>query len=104
KDTIRIVVQRHLSEVKYCYEQALAEHPALGGKFAVRMTLVTRDGVARVTDGEIQPEFDDGYLESATMQSCVLQAFSRWKFPPSGDGGDVVVSYPFVFKAGDQDE
>jgi hypothetical protein len=32
----------------------------------------------------------------------VLQAFSRWKFPPSVDGGDVVVSYPFVFKTGDE--
>ena len=99
KDTIRAVVQRHLAEVRSCYEQALKDSPNLAGRIVVRMTLVTHDGVARVRDGEIQPE-DDGDIPSLAMQSCVLQAFSRWTFPPSVDGGDVVVSYPFVFKAG----
>jgi hypothetical protein len=60
---------------------------------------VTKDGVGRISEGEIVPA-DEGYLESASMQSCVLQAFSRWHFPPSVDGDDVVVSYPLVFKAG----
>ncbi|HEX6837873.1 MAG TPA: AgmX/PglI C-terminal domain-containing protein, partial [Polyangia bacterium] len=100
KDTIRAVVQRHVKDVQFCYEQALKDSPKLAGRIVVRMTLVTKDGVARVGDGEIQPE--DGDIPSLTMQSCVLQAFSRWKFPPSVDGEDVVVSYPFVFKTGDE--
>ena len=33
----------------------------------------------------------------------MLQALSRWQFPPSRDGGDVVVHYPFVFKPADDD-
>jgi hypothetical protein len=102
KDIIRTTVQKHLPEIRFCYEQALKESPKLGGKFVVKFTLVTKDGVARVSDGEIVPG-DEGYLESLSMQSCVLQAFSRWRFPPSRTGEDVVVGYPLVFKAGDDE-
>jgi len=103
KDVIRTTVQKHLPEIQFCYEQALKETPKLGGKFVVKFTIVTKDGVGRVSDGEIVPG-DEGYLESLSMQSCVLQAFSRWHFPPSRTGEDVVVSYPLVFKAGDEAE
>lgn len=103
KDVIRTTVQRHLEELRFCYEQALAQSPELGGKFAVRFTLVTKDGQARVSEAEIQPS-DDSYLESMSMQTCVLNAVGRWHFPPSADGGDVVVSYPFVFATGDDGE
>jgi hypothetical protein len=102
KDFIRETVAKHINEVRFCYEQALAATPTLGGKLVVRMTLVTKDGVGRVSEAEIQPE-NDGYLESMSMQSCVLQAVSRWHFPPSRSGGDVIVSYPFVFKTADDD-
>ena len=101
KDVIRAVVQKHMLEIRDCYEQALADTPDLAAKIVVRFRLVTKDGVARVAEGEIQPTDDGGLLTSASMQTCVLQAFSRWKFPPSAHGGDVTVSYPLVFKAQD---
>jgi len=101
KDAFRAVVGRHIDEVRYCYEQALKDSPTLSGRIVVRMTLVTKDGVARVSDGEIEPR-DDGDLQSLSLQSCVLQALSRWKFPASLDGGDVVVTYPFTFKTLDE--
>jgi hypothetical protein len=103
KGVIRTTVQRHLDEVRFCYEQALAQSPQLGGKFAVRFTLVTKDGQSRVSEAEIEPA-DDGYLESMSMQTCVLNAVGRWHFPPSADGDDVVVTYPFVFKSADETE
>ncbi|MCU1282731.1 MAG: hypothetical protein JWM53_6277, partial [bacterium] len=102
KDVIRATVQRHILELRFCYEQALKDRPGLGGKFEVRMTLVTHGSESRVSDAEIVPA-DESYLESMSMQSCVLQAVSRWHFPPSRDGDDVVVGYPFVFKTGDED-
>jgi hypothetical protein len=102
KDVIRTTVQKHMNEIRFCYEQALKDSPKLGGKFVVKFTIVTKDGVGHVSDGEIVPG-DEGYLESLSMQSCVLQAFSRWRFPPSRTGEDVVVGYPLVFKAGDDE-
>ncbi|HEY2743293.1 MAG TPA: AgmX/PglI C-terminal domain-containing protein [Polyangia bacterium] len=102
KDIIRDTVRDHINEIRFCYEQALADTPTLDGKLVVRMTLVTKDGVARVSEAEIQP-VDKGYLDSLSMQQCVLQAVSRWHFPPSLHGGDVIVSYPFVFKTADDD-
>src|SRR5262249_52330171 len=98
KDQVRAVVRRHIDEIRFCYEQSLVDKPELGGRFIVRMTVLTENGAERVSEAEIVPA-DDGYLDSPTMQSCVLAAVSRWKFPASDDGEPVVIDYPFVFKA-----
>ncbi len=100
KDGFRAVVQRHLNELRFCYERALVDAPNLSGRFIVRMNLVTEDGVGRVSEAEIVPT-DDGYLESLSMQTCVLRAVSRWHLPASNDGQPVTVDYPFVFKSQD---
>ncbi|HXU68455.1 MAG TPA: AgmX/PglI C-terminal domain-containing protein [Polyangia bacterium] len=103
KDVIRTAVQDHLPELRTCYDRVLARSPKLAGKLVVRMTLVTKDGQSTVSEAEIQPT-DDGDLDSIPMQTCVLQAVSQWRFPPSADGGDVVVSYPFLFATADDGE
>lgn len=100
KEAIRTVIRRHLPEIASCYEQALLEDAKLDGRFFVRMKLVTSDGAGHVSEAEIVP-VDDGYLDSPSMQSCVLQAVSRWQFPPSIDGSPVLVDYPFQFRARD---
>ena len=52
-------------------------------------------------DAEMQP--NDGDLNAPAMQQCILQALSKAQFPPSIDGQDVIVHYPFVFKSQDAD-
>lgn len=96
KDAIRTAVRSVLGDIKRCYEAALDDNPTLEGRSVVRMTIVTKDGKGKVSDAEIQP--NEGDLDAPLMQQCVLQALARADFPPSVDGKDVIVSYPFVFQ------
>jgi hypothetical protein len=99
KDTIRTGIRATLGGIKDCYEAALIDDPHLGGRFVVRFTIETKDGKGRISEGEIEPS--DGDLDAPKMQQCILQAISQAEFPPSADGEPVVVSYPFVLKAGE---
>ena len=39
KEIIRRTVRRHLNEVKYCYEKALATRPSLAGRIVTQFTI-----------------------------------------------------------------
>jgi hypothetical protein len=102
KDTIRKVVVGTIGDIKACYDVALAENKHLAGRIVVKMTVVTKDGKGHVSEGEIVPN-DDGDLNSAKMQQCILEVLSRAEFPPSADGEPVVIGYPFVFATGNDE-
>ena len=85
KETIRRVIRRHITEVKYCYEQALANNPSLGGRIQVEFTIAA--------SGEVIASV----LQSSTMgnprvENCTVQAVRRWVFPKPIGGGIVIVS------------
>jgi hypothetical protein len=41
-------------------------------------------------------------MNSATVETCVASRVRTWIFPKPKGGGQVVVQYPFVFKAAGQ--
>ncbi|MFO8071165.1 MAG: AgmX/PglI C-terminal domain-containing protein [Polyangia bacterium] len=91
KKTIRRIVHRHMNEVKFCYQRALASRPELEGRIAVKFVIsgkgtVQAAAVSRSTVG------------NAAMESCVVNAARRWTFPQPEDGGVVIVTYPFGFR------
>lgn len=88
---IQKVVRRHLNQVRYCYERALAKTPDLSGKIVVSFVIGRDGGVASATATEgMDPEVD----------ACVVGRFRRMQFPEPSGGGIVSVSYPFVFAPG----
>lgn len=90
KEAIRRVIQRHLNEVRFCYEEGLRAQPDLSGRVAVRF-MVSPAGVvqhAQVADSE---------LRRPTTEVCIVSAVRRWTFPAPEGGGYVTVSYPFLF-------
>jgi hypothetical protein len=97
KGKFRAAVQTVIGDIKSCYEAALADNPNLEGRSIVEMRVVTRNGVGKIADAEVQP--NEGDLNAPSMQQCMLQALSRADFPPSLDGDDVIVHYPFVFQS-----
>ena len=97
KGKFRAAVQTVLGDIKSCYEAALADNPNLEGRSIVEMRVVTKNGVGKIADAEVQP--NEGDLNAPSMQQCMLQALSRADFPPSVDGDDVIVHYPFVFQS-----
>ena len=91
EDVIRRIVRAHINEVRYCYNQGLAEDPELSGRVVVEMKI---DGT-----GTAAASVDSTDLEGDVPQ-CIADAASRWAFPRPADGGTVVVHYPFVLEAG----
>jgi len=90
KEIIRRIVRRHLNEVKYCYEQALAKQPKLDGRIVMKFTIA---GTGQVIASFVQ----SSTLGSPAVEMCVANAVKRWDFPAPSGGGLSMVSYPFTF-------
>lgn len=93
KDIIRRIVRAHINEVRYCYNEGLAEDPALAGRVVVAFTIGPKGSVtnSEVTSTDLA---DEGVAE------CISEAVARWKFPKSKGGEPVQVTYPFVLEPG----
>jgi hypothetical protein len=90
KEIIRRIVRRHLNEVRYCYDQALARNPKLDGRMVAQFTIApTGQVLASVVQSST--------LGSPSVEMCVANAIKRWEFPSPDKGGLAIVSYPFSF-------
>ena len=90
REIVRRIIRRHINEVRFCYEQELATHRALGGRMAVQFTIA---GTGQVLASVLQ----SSTLGNVRVESCAVQAVRRWEFPKPEGGGLVSVTYPFVF-------
>ena len=95
RDVVNRVIQKHYSEIKYCYEKELSRNPDLYGKVTVLFLI---DGVGRVGDALVQQTT----LSSDPVERCMIDHVRRWAFPSPRGGGTVQVTYPYVFKSGGQ--
>ena len=91
KEVIKRVVRRHISEVKYCYEMALAKNPTLAGRVVVKFVISPTGAVNAAT-------LASSTLNNHQVESCVVGAAKRWVFPAPDGGGIVAVTYPFTLK------
>ncbi len=91
KEEINKVLKRHGNEVRHCYEQALRLKPDLEGKIAVKF-IVGKDGDV------LQTEIASDTLNDENLKSCMRNVVSSWKFPEPKGGGNVSITYPWVFK------
>jgi len=91
RDEINAVIQRHLGQVRFCYEQGLQSEPDLAGRVAIKFVIGSRGhvNVANIANSS---------LRSRTVESCLVNKLKGWKFPEPRGGVDVKVSYPFVLK------
>ena len=90
REIIRRIVRRHLNEVRYCYEQALARRPSLEGRLVVQFAIA---GTGQVTTSLLQ----SSSVPAPAVGDCVVNAVRRWAFPAPSGGGMALVSYPFTF-------
>lgn len=90
REIIQRVIRRHLTQIRYCYEQQLVADPTLTGRVDVSFTIGTNGAVA---DAEVRSTT----LGNAAVETCILEAVRRFQFP-SPEGGVVRVNYPFVLR------
>jgi pSer/pThr/pTyr-binding forkhead associated (FHA) protein len=91
KEVIRRIIQRHVNEVKFCYEQELNQRPDLQGRISVKFIISPTGAVQTAATA-------DSTMGNAKVEGCVVAAVRRWTFPSPEGGGIVVVTYPFVLE------
>lgn len=92
RDEIQSVIDRYLSQIKFCYEREVQKDPELAGKLLARW-VISPEGDAKER-GALQ-----NTLRNAQVEQCVLRVIGRMVFPKPRGGGVVTVSYPFVFSS-----
>lgn len=89
--TIRRVIRRHLSEIKYCYMSiGLPSNPQLAGMVKVSFTITSSGSVGRVS-------ISQSTLNHGGTEACIKRSVRRWRFPKP-EGSMPFVTYPFHFK------
>ena len=89
REAVKKVIDQHLDEISFCYENALMDSPALMGNivFEWKILLSGKVGEVRIKSSSIR---------SKEIHSCIKAAIKTWQFPQPTNA-EVVVSYPFVF-------
>ncbi|MFZ9887961.1 MAG: AgmX/PglI C-terminal domain-containing protein [Myxococcota bacterium] len=91
KEEIERVVRRNLNQIKYCYEKELAKDPNLEGKLVGTWTV---GGTGSVVSASIS----QNTMGNAAVATCVERVIQRMKFPAPRGGGQVFVTFNFVFR------
>jgi len=91
KEVIRRVIQRHINEVRFCYEKALYRNPKLEGRISVHFEISPTGAVQMATVAESD-------MGSPALETCIAEAVQFWSFPAPENSRTVVVNYPFVLQ------
>lgn len=92
-ELIRKVVHEHRAQIRTCYEAQLNSRPNLAGKLISAWTI---DPQGLVTESHTQ----ETTLRDKAVESCVAAKIKTWRFPIPKGGGEVFVTYPFIFTPG----
>jgi hypothetical protein len=76
KEIIRRVIQRHINDVKYCYEQELTKKPDLGGRIMVEVTIAASGQV-------IASALENSTIGNARRKTARFRLFAGGSSPSS---------------------
>lgn len=91
KDAVLKVVQGNLSQIRSCYEAAMAKEPNIAGQVVVKV-VISKNG--SVTKSQVTQKT----ISSAELATCTAGRVGTWKFPKSTGAGTVTVTLPFEFQ------
>jgi hypothetical protein len=92
REEIQRVVDKFMSQIKFCYEREIQKIPNLEGKIIAHW-VITGDGHVQTSS------VAESTMGNAPVEQCVLKIVNRMVFPKPRGGGIVKVNYPFVFSA-----
>jgi hypothetical protein len=92
-ELIRKVVHEHRAQIRTCYETQLNTKSDLAGKVVSAWTI---DPQGNVTESHTQ----ETSLNDKAVEQCVAAKVKTWRFPIPKGGGEVFVTYPFIFTPG----
>jgi TonB family protein len=83
-------LKRYWAQFKFCYEKELTKEPNLYGKITVSFTI---GGNGRITEAAVM----QSSMNNSNVEQCILRVIRRIRFPKPKGGGEVIVTYPFMF-------
>ncbi len=89
REAVKRVIDQHMDEVSYCYENALMGNPSLAGSIVFEWKILLSGMVGEVG-------IKTSSVKSDNIHSCIKGAIKTWQFPKPTNT-EVIVSYPFVF-------
>lgn len=89
REAVKRVIDQHLDEISFCYENALMDSPSLMGNivFEWKILMTGKVGAVRIKSSTVR---------SSQIHNCIQAAIKSWQFPKP-QNTEVMVSYPFVF-------
>lgn len=91
RNAIAAVIYRHLSEVRFCYEQGLQRKPNLSGRVSMNFIIGPKGMVSTAN-------VNNSSLAHPPVENCIRDRLKTWKFPTPQGGVNVKVNYPFVLR------
>lgn len=91
RNEIAAVINRHISEVRYCYEKGLQSKPSLSGRLSMKFYIGPKGSVTLA-------QVANSSLGHAAVENCIQNRLKTWQFPQPQGGVTVKVSYPFVLR------
>lgn len=88
-EQIARVVRAHSSALRYCYEVEVQRQPSLRGRIVAAWQISLSGSVSSA-------RIDSSTMNNPRVEGCIARQIRRWRFPQP-DGGEVRVSFPFVF-------
>ncbi|MGE0616511.1 MAG: TonB family protein [Bacteriovoracia bacterium] len=85
------VINKHMHEIRYCYETSILKKPSIEGKVLVGFTIGKRGSVESTL-------IKASSVSDKELDQCVTKRLSSWQFPRPKGNVDVAVTYPFVFR------
>lgn len=92
KSLIAAVVQANIGQIKHCYERQLLVDPNIFGKVVAAWTI---DKNGAVSTSSVKKTT----MNNQAVEKCIAGKIKNWSFPKPKGGGQVLVSYPFLFKS-----
>lgn len=92
KSLIAAVVQANIGQIKHCYERQLIVDPNIFGKVVAQWT-INKEGAVSVSSVK------NTTMNNKAVENCIVGKIKNWAFPKPKGGGQVLVSYPFLFKS-----
>lgn len=89
RDAIKAAIEARISDVRACYDDALAVWPTAKGRVQIKFAI---SPTGSVYASEVQS--DETSLPE--LACCINRAVQQWSFPAPEGCGMVIVSYPFL--------
>ena len=93
---VQKIVSSHTSELRECYENALAHNNTLAGEVTLSWT---NDTFGHAKEASIEAST----LNDQNIEQCLLETVSRWRFPDIKSLDLVKIKYPISFMPSDAD-